>query len=326
MKHQDTKSADDTQYTNGTPPPFDDVLVLDEAHRLVSLADPMEWTTPEAVQTWGKLRLVEYGLYLQVKLMAQERYKIPIWEFDRMVIATCGPYVPPATQNGCEAPPGMVWQRASDLQHEVIEPIRWCIPGLISEGLFTLAGRPKKGKSMLALNLAMAKATGGLALGKFQVEVPGDVAYLALEDGKRRVKYRIEQLMAPETAWPERLWLSYLAPRTDTGLTDELSKWADGKAHPALVIVDILARVTPHLSHKGNAYDAEYQVMAALMDWASQRQIALGVITHTTKAKADNIFETVMSTTANVGATATNMLLVRHTGDTEATCICVAAR
>ena len=315
MKHQDTKSADDTQYTNGTPPPFDDVLVLDEAHRLVSLAEAMEWTTPEAVQTWGKLRLVEYGLYLQVKLMAQERYKIPIWEFDRMVIATCGPYVPPATQNGCEAPPGMVWQRASDLQHEVIEPIRWCIPGLISEGLFTLAGRPRKASRCWRSISLWPKPPVGWRSGSSRSRCLVMFAYLALEDGKRRVKYRIEQLMAPETAWPERLWLSYLAPRTDTGLTDKLSKWADGKAHPALVIVDILARVTPHLSHKGNAYDAEYQVMAALMDWASQRQIALGVITHTTKAKADNIFETVMSTTANVGATATNMLLVRHTGD-----------
>ena len=223
-----------------------------------------------------------------------------------------------AQQNRTKEHTPIRWQSARELQQETIPPLRWCIRRLIPEGLFVLAGRPKRGKSMLGLNLAIAKATGSLALKEFPVDEAGDVAYLALEDGKRRIKYRIEQLMPTDALWPERLHIAYQSPRTDAGLTEELTVWAESVKEPALVIVDILARVTPSVAPKGNVYDAEYHVLAALMDWASQRQIALGVITHTTKAKAEDVFETVMSTTANTGATATNMLLVRHAEDPEA--------
>jgi AAA domain len=121
-------------------------------------------------------------------------------------------------RNGQTPPKSIVWQRASELQHEELEPLRWCIEGLVAEGLIVLAGRPKRGKSLLALNIALAKASGGMALGHFPAGEAGDVAFLCLEDGKRRIKTRIEQLMPPDDAWPERLWLTYSSPRQDEGL------------------------------------------------------------------------------------------------------------
>ena len=42
---------------------------------------------------------------------------------------------------------------------------KFIVPGYVGEGLTILAGRPKIGKSWLALNIAVAVATGGLALG-----------------------------------------------------------------------------------------------------------------------------------------------------------------
>lgn len=66
----------------------------------------------------------------------------------------------------------------------------WAIPDLLPVGLATLAGKPKVGKSWLALQIAQAVATGGHALG--QAVTAGPVLYLALEDSPRRLRSRME--------------------------------------------------------------------------------------------------------------------------------------
>ena len=74
-----------------------------------------------------------------------------------------------------------------------------------------LAGRPKAGKSWLALNLAEAIANGGKVLG---VDVEqGDVLYLALEDNPRRLQQRLDQLI-PFVEKPERLQFATECNRT----------------------------------------------------------------------------------------------------------------
>ena len=79
------------------------------------------------------------------------------------------------------------------LKKEFPEP-RWAVPGLLPEGCLVLAGKPKKGKSIMALNLGLAISLGGYALGKIPVS-QGDVIYLALEDNERRLQKRLRQMM-----------------------------------------------------------------------------------------------------------------------------------
>ena len=68
-------------------------------------------------------------------------------------------------------------------------PLRWAVPNLLPEGCALLVGAPKVGKSWAALDIALAVAGGGLALGALRVET-GPVLYLALEDGPRRLADR----------------------------------------------------------------------------------------------------------------------------------------
>jgi hypothetical protein len=68
------------------------------------------------------------------------------------------------------------------------EPV-WAIPDMLPVGLAILAGKPKAGKSWLALQVAQAVGAGGMALGR-QVE-RGPVLYLALEDPPRRLRERM---------------------------------------------------------------------------------------------------------------------------------------
>jgi hypothetical protein len=74
------------------------------------------------------------------------------------------------------------------------EPI-WAIPDLLPVGLTFLAGRPKTGKSWLALQIAQSVATGGVVFSR-EVE-RGPILYLALEDPPRRLAERMKK-----QSWP----------------------------------------------------------------------------------------------------------------------------
>ena len=54
---------------------------------------------------------------------------------------------------------------ATALLAKTLPTIEHIVPGDIQPGLSIIAGKPKTGKSWLSLNLGIAVATGGLALG-----------------------------------------------------------------------------------------------------------------------------------------------------------------
>src|SRR6476619_1531684 len=87
------------------------------------------------------------------------------------------------------------------LDNQTIPELAWAVPGLIPEGLTLFVGAPKRGKSWLILDVALAVASGGRALGAIDVE-RGRTLYLALEDSERRLQGRIRHLNgggAPDT-------------------------------------------------------------------------------------------------------------------------------
>lgn len=61
-----------------------------------------------------------------------------------------------------------------------LKPIGSCIDGIISTGLFILAGAPKVGKSWLALDMALSIAKGERFLCRETKR--GTALYLCLED------------------------------------------------------------------------------------------------------------------------------------------------
>jgi hypothetical protein len=143
---------------------------------------------------------------------------------------------------------------------------RWAVEGVVPEGLTLLAGKPKLGKSWLALGLAVAVASGGVALGKLDVKA-GDVLYLALEDTVRRLKNRLEKLLGCQQATPpDRLTLSCLWPRQGEGGLEALGAWLI--MHPGtarLVIVDTWPRFRPRSrTHNRDLYTEDYAGAAEL--------------------------------------------------------------
>ena len=67
---------------------------------------------------------------------------------------------------------------AAELEHKVFPPVRMMVPGLLIEGLTLLAGKPKVGKSWLALDVCLAVADETrFVLGEMR-PVHGAVLYL----------------------------------------------------------------------------------------------------------------------------------------------------
>ncbi|HXI16040.1 MAG TPA: AAA family ATPase, partial [Chloroflexota bacterium] len=141
------------------------------------------------------------------------------------------------------------------MAQEFPEP-RYAVPGLLPEGVGLLAGKPKLGKSFLALSLAIAVATGTPALGKIEVEA-GDVLYLALEDGRRRLQRRLVDMLGDQPP-PPRLTFATKWPVLDDGGLERMESWLQGHPETRLIIVDTFPRVKPMEKKMGSLTAQDY--------------------------------------------------------------------
>jgi hypothetical protein len=207
---------------------------------------------------------------------------------------------------------------AAELMAEELPPVRWVVPGLLPEGVTLLAGKPKLGKSWLALGLGIAVASGGIALGTKQVEC-GDVLYLALEDNPRRLQGRLGKMLAGGAA-PGRLHIATEWPRMDEGGAELLENWLGVNPNHRLVVVDILKRVRPLANSARNrsVYDADYEALQSLQSLASEYGVAILVVHHTRKLAAVDPVDEVSGSTGLSGGADGILVLKRDRGRADA--------
>jgi RecA-family ATPase len=198
---------------------------------------------------------------------------------------------------------------AAELQRMELPPIKFTIDGYVAEGLTILAGKPKIGKSWMALDWALAVAYGGFALGSILCS-QGDVLYAALEDNQRRLKKRIQQLMPPGSEWPDQLSLCTAIRRLDAGGIDDVRAWANSVPSPRLVIIDTFALFRPPRQREAN-YDSDYAALSPLQNLAAELGLAIVVVHHVRKLESVDPLDTVSGTTGLTGAADTVLVLNR---------------
>jgi hypothetical protein len=171
-------------------------------------------------------------------------------------------------------------------------PLRAVVPGYLFEGFTVLAGRQKLGKTWLAIDWALAVATGGVAMGSINCE-PGNVLYVDMENGPRRIQGRINTLFPNEKDLPDLSRLEWVteAPQLDQGFIAELERWRLSVPNPTMVGIDVLQRIKPAGSMARNAYENDYSTWAPLQQWATEKQIAVLGLHHTKKGGADDPLE-----------------------------------
>ena len=209
-------------------------------------------------------------------------------------------------------PPVAQMISAAALMRKTFAPVQYIIPNYVAEGCTILAGAPKLGKSWLALEWAIAKATGGQCMGTIQTGEAADVLYMALEDNERRLQSRMDRLLPFGSPGPTRLTLATKWPRADQGGLDEIRTWARAVDLPKLVIIDVLAAFRQPTSPKGSPYEQDYAAVKALTELASELGIAIVAVLHTRKSR-DQVdpFDRVSGTLGLSGAADTALILDR---------------
>jgi len=129
-------------------------------------------------------------------------------------------------------------------------PTRWAVPGILPEGVCILAGKPKVGKSWLALDLALSVGAGREVLAMIPVE-PGPVLYLALEDTARRLTKRLRILC--REAPPSCVEIITECPRLGMGGEDVLQGWLRDHPEARLIVIDTLARFPARRISRGHS-------------------------------------------------------------------------
>ncbi len=204
---------------------------------------------------------------------------------------------------------------AQELQKKNIPPLKWIVKDLLPEGLTILAGSPKHGKSLLAMNVAIAAAMGKQLMNKFETS-PGKVLFLPFEDGERRFQKRIndiskgysldnapKDLLIPQNCYFPELNASALAL---------IEKFID-QYDIQLVVIDTLGSAIPanKISQNYN-YLSDYQMMKNYQQLATKKRISIIMIHHTRKAKAENVFDEISGTRGITGASDVNMVLEKN--------------
>jgi hypothetical protein len=203
---------------------------------------------------------------------------------------------------------------AAALQTMTFPPLKFILPGLVPEGATLLVSRPKFGKSWLALDIAIATAAGRFTLGTLKPSA-GDVLYLALEDGRRRLQRRITKVLPTfSITWPQGLEIATEWPRADQGGLADVERWLQAHPNARLVIVDTLAQFRKLSNGKGQLYPEDYAAISGLQKLASKYNVGIIIVHHDRKSEADDVFDTVSGTLGLTGAADTILIMKRQAG------------
>ena len=199
---------------------------------------------------------------------------------------------------------------AAELRDKEFPPIKWAVDNVIPEGLTVLAGDPKCGKSLVAVDICSAIASGGYALGNRKC-VKGDCLYVSFEDPERRVKARIAQQC---NLWPDKFKLltgalSQLGESFYRQVDEMMLMWPDLRC----MVVDTMQFIIPPKPQGVTDYDHMYRCLDPLHRWAINNHIAVILITHMAKSRVqdgDNPFAGIIGSVAIQG-TSDSMILLR---------------
>lgn len=202
---------------------------------------------------------------------------------------------------------------ASELMLKEFPPLKYAIPDLVPEGLTILAGRPKYGKSWIALDFALAAAGGTNALGTIPCKA-GPVLYLALEDTDRRLHARIRSILQGAEV-PDELSLQWEWQRADNGGLKMLRTWLDiySKDDAArLVIIDTLQKVRGERSRSAGVYEDDYKAVADFKKLSDEYRVPIMLLHHENKTGNEDHVMAVSGTAGLTGAADTIISLNRE--------------
>lgn len=190
---------------------------------------------------------------------------------------------------------------AYDLQQKEFEERYYAVQDMIPEGETVIAAPPKTGKSWLMLDMCLKVAEGKPFLG-FETK-QSNTLYLALEDGDSFEQERLNIVLGGREA-PKNFHFvfSNVMPMNEgflLQLEDLLKEFPDVK----IVVIDTLQFIKYRQGKSESAYETDYRTGRDLKEFAEKKNIAIVVVTHTTKMRyIDDDMANVSGTNGVTGA------------------------
>ena len=202
------------------------------------------------------------------------------------------------------------------LMSQPLRPPDFVVSGLLSKGLHILAGSPKVGKSWLALWLAVTVAKGEPVWNMATKQ--GTTLYLCLEDSVLRIQNRLFEVTedAPDSVH----FCTECAP-IGQGLEEQIESFVSEHPGTVLIIIDTLQMIRP--IHDAT-YANDYRDLSVLKRLADRLDLAVLLIHHLRKEKAEDVFHRISGTTAISGAVDSSFTLVeekRGSGRAKLSCV-----
>lgn len=210
-------------------------------------------------------------------------------------------------------------RNAADLMRQTFKPVQWAVNGILPEGVSILSGDPKLGKSWLVFQFCIAVAGGAPVWAGRAPEAGGDALYLDLEGNDRRLRRRLEKLMAAFPAGTDTARLHFATdwPRAEAGVT-ELVKWL--REHPKcrIVVIDTVSAFRDNDPGRKSAYAHDYMVGEMLKPLAREFNCAIVLVMHNRKQAAGDVMQRVSGTQGMTGGVDNVLVLERTRGDLDA--------
>ena len=188
------------------------------------------------------------------------------------------------------------------LLNTYIPPIEFVVDGLISQGLHILSGKPKIGKSWLALLLCLKVATGE-KFWNFETK-QGTTLYLCLEDSFARIQSRLFDLTDDA---PPDIHFATMAESIGYGIEEQIETFCKEHPNTKLVVIDTFQKI--RTISNDNAYASDYRDISFLKSIADKLKIAIVLIHHLRKQKDDDPMNRVSGTTGITGGADSNFVL-----------------
>ena len=153
---------------------------------------------------------------------------------------------------------------------------RFCIRGLLPQGLCILGGAPKIGKSWLVLDWCIRIARGELIWGMDTTQ--GTTLYLCLEDTLQRVQHRVYCMS--EEATPNAYFATAVGTLADD-LEEQISSFLLSHPDTVLIVVDTFQMVRGNTNDP--SYGSDYQDMQKLKRIADNHGITILLVHHLRK-------------------------------------------
>lgn len=197
-----------------------------------------------------------------------------------------------------------------------MKPIEYCVDGLISQGLFILAGAPKVGKSWLALDMCLSIAKGEKVLGK--ETSCGHVVYLSLEDSLIRLQNRLYELTDDPS---DNLRFAIMAESISNGLPEQIEYCRKRFDDLKIVFIDTLQMVR---NESESSYSSDYKELSVMKALADKLGIAIVLVHHTRKCSDSDPFNMISGSTGLSGCVDGSMVLIESKrGSRKAKLYCV---